>query len=341
MTGVGLIVLLMAAINHKESKTCKAVEVNINGVQRHFFVDEKDVISLLNGNGAEKMEGRPLSRFDLRKMETLLKRNLWISKAELFFDNNQVLQVSIEEREPVARVFAANGNSFYVDSSGERLPLSEKLSARVPVFTNFPSDRNRLSAADSLLLDQIRRIGGFIGQDSFWMAQVAQVDITPQRNFEIIPVIGRHIVEFGTGEDYEKKFNRLFRFYRQVLSRKGFNAYERIKVQYDRQVVGVKIGQAYSMDTGKARQLLQQMMKNGGGATAVADSVVRDSAGKTPSKPVATPPASKNPKPPATGPKVPRPQPSNIQPKQPQIRRPANQPPNRQPRAVMRRRENK
>lgn len=341
MTGVGLVVLLMAAINHKESKTCKAVEVSINGVQRHFFVDEKDVINLLNGNGSEKMEGRPLSQFDLRRMETLLKRNLWINKAELFFDNKQVLQVRIEEREPVARVFAANGNSFYVDSAGERLPLSEKLSARVPVFTNFPSDRTRLSAADSLLLDQIRHIGFFIGQDSFWMAQVAQVDITPQRNFEIIPVIGRHVVEFGNGEDYEKKFNRLFRFYRQVLSRKGFNAYERIKVQYDRQVVGVKIGQAYSMDTGKARQLLQQMLKNGGGATAVADSVVRDSVSRTPPKPLNAPPTNKNPKPPAPGQKAPKPKPSNIQPKQPQIQRPTNQPPNRQPRAVMKRKGQK
>jgi cell division protein FtsQ len=55
---------------------------------------------------------------------------------QLFFDNNEVLQVVIDEREPIARIFTVAGNSYYIDSSLERLPLSDKMSARLPVFTN-------------------------------------------------------------------------------------------------------------------------------------------------------------------------------------------------------------
>ncbi|MGM3198787.1 cell division protein FtsQ/DivIB, partial [Bacillus cereus group sp. BC241] len=85
-------------------------------------------------------------------METSLETNPWVRNAEMYIDNQQVLQVLIEERQPVARVFTIQGGSFYVDSSGMRLPLSEKLSARVPMFTGFPSDNVKLSKPDSVLL---------------------------------------------------------------------------------------------------------------------------------------------------------------------------------------------
>ncbi|MFX8645035.1 hypothetical protein ABTM18_20020, partial [Acinetobacter baumannii] len=70
-------------------------------------------------------------------------------------DNTRVLNVKITEREPVARVFTAGGESFYVDSNALRLPLSDKLSARVPVFTNFPSNKQQLANADSIILKEI------------------------------------------------------------------------------------------------------------------------------------------------------------------------------------------
>ena len=88
----------------------------------------------------------------------------------------------IEEREPIARVFTLQGSSFYIDSSCMRLPLSDKLSARVPMFTSFPSDKKILSRPDSLVLNDVKQIAQYIQQDSFLMAQVAQIDITPQRH---------------------------------------------------------------------------------------------------------------------------------------------------------------
>jgi cell division protein FtsQ len=90
----------------------------------------------------------------------------------------------------------------------------------------------------------------YILSNPFWMAQVAQLDITPTREFEIVPTVGNHIVEFGHGEDYESKFARLFTFYRKVLAGSGMDKYARIKVQYDQQVIGVRKNPA-SMKTGK------------------------------------------------------------------------------------------
>jgi cell division protein FtsQ len=72
------------------------------------------------------------------------------------------------------------------------------------------------------------------------MAQISQVDITPDDTFEMIPVVGNHVIDFGDGTDYDKKFRRLLLFYQQVLSKTGMDVYERLNVQYARQVIGVK-----------------------------------------------------------------------------------------------------
>lgn len=240
LIGAGTVVLLGAAIQKKDKKVCTNVEIEITGTEKEMFIDENDVMSLLNSNG--NIVGKEIGKVDLRSLESALERNQWIKNAEMFFDNNQLLKVKIEEREPVARVFTASGNSFYVDSMAMRLPLSDKLSARVPVFTSFPSDKDTLASSDSAMLLSVVKLGKYVMADSFRMALVSQLDILPNANFEMIPAIGDQIIELGDANDLEKKFNRLNTFYKQAWLQNGMNSYEKLFVQYDNQVVAVKKG---------------------------------------------------------------------------------------------------
>ena len=157
----------------------------------------------------------------------------------LLAKGNNDTHVTVTEKEPVARIFTTGNNSFYIDSAGRKMPLSDKMSARVPVFTGFP-DKKVLSAKDSVLLNDVRTTANFIASDSFWTAQVAQIDITDQNTFEMTPVVGNHTVKLGNGDDIGKKFNRLMIFYKQVLSKTGFDKYKMIDVQYKGQVVASK-----------------------------------------------------------------------------------------------------
>ena len=240
LAAAGILVLLIAAVKSRQQKDCAGYDIEISGPSDEFFIDQKDVEALLTNNGKFSIKGREIQQFDLRKMEANLKNNVWISAAELFFDNDQVLQVRVKERQPIARIFTVGGNSFYIDSAAVRLPLSDKLSARLPVFTGFPSEGVKLNRADSLLMRQIGAMSGYILRDSFSMALIAQVDIRENREMEIIPTIGKQVIEWGEATDYEKKFRRLKLFYTKVLSQTGLDYYERVKVQYNNQVVGVK-----------------------------------------------------------------------------------------------------
>lgn len=255
----GLLVLLVAAIGKKNREHCSDLAITIRGVQNNFFLDQKDVLSIISTATGGKIKGQTISTINLRKLEQLLEKNTWIQDAELYFDNQDVLHVIVYEREPIARVFALDGKSFYLDSSAYVIPLSDKKTADVPVFTSFPTTRN-MSDKDSVLLKDIRNISQYIISHDFWMSQVEQVDITPARNFEMVPTIGNHVVKLGDGNDIAQKFHRLFVFYKDVMSKTGFEKYSIVDVQFAGQVIGSR-SQLAKVDSVQLRKNVEQLLR--------------------------------------------------------------------------------
>ena len=110
LAGVGTIILFGAAMEKKKNKRCTDVKIEIANADEQMFIDEKDVLDIINLNG--HIDQKIISAVNLRILETALEANPWVKNAEMFFDNNQVLHVDIEERKPIARIFCASGNSF-------------------------------------------------------------------------------------------------------------------------------------------------------------------------------------------------------------------------------------
>ncbi|MFY7899201.1 MAG: cell division protein FtsQ/DivIB [Chitinophagaceae bacterium] len=271
LIGVATIVLFGAALQLKNNKQCTGIKVEITGVEEHLFINEKDVLQIINERF--QVMNKKLSDVDLRAIEWELTQTPWVKQAQLYFDNQQVLQVKLIERQPIARIFTVQNTSFYVDSSGLRLPLSEKLSAKVPMFTNFPSNNNRLSKPDSLLLQQIVLLGKYIVTDTFFNAQIAQIDINNRGVFELIPTIGNHIIQFGAAEQIEQKFGRLFTFYKNAWLQNGIHTYEKLDLQFNNQIVATKRGTAKAIiDSVQANLALQNLMMGSDGSLTNADS---------------------------------------------------------------------
>ena len=255
-------VLLGAAASKKNTKLCKGIVVEIEGGNDQFFVDEKEIMQLLNANGS--LSERPTESINLLMLEKRLENDRWIRNAEMYIDNKQMVQVRVEENEPVARVFTRGGYQYYIDSSCNKLPLSDRLSARVPMITNFPSDRTRWSRLDSNLMASLKEMALYINKVPFWKAQVAQLNVNDNREIEMFPTIGNHVVLLGKPEASEEKFNRLFSFYKQVWAKVGLEKYETIDVRFMGQVVAAKKGAAaaaFAIDSAKARQAMDNMLQ--------------------------------------------------------------------------------
>lgn len=239
LAGAATCLLLVSAAQSREAERCKGVNIHISGVNGVAYVSKKQILKIITGNPAETLEGKYITDIDLSKAEEKLEQNLWIRNAELYFDNNHVLQVEVIEREPVARIFTQSGQSFYVDETAECLPLSTEQVARVPVFTSYPADMYSMRKADSVLLLQIRDLGRFILRHKFWMAQIEQIDVVEQ-GFEMIPKLGNHIIYFGDASALEHKFNRLQLFYYHILRHTGWNYYSKLDLSFDKLLVATR-----------------------------------------------------------------------------------------------------
>ncbi|MGX5820497.1 cell division protein FtsQ/DivIB [Chitinophaga lutea] len=235
----GVSVLLVAAVNDRGNSKCKGVQVALKGDDRNAFINIKDIKNIIQRDGRNPV-GLPIREISLSNLEKVVERDPWVRSAELYFDNNQVLNVDVRQRDPLARVFTFSGNSFYMDGEGERIPVSERFTARVPVFTGFPTDAVQLKKDDSLLYAQMGDLARYIAADTFWTAQIEQVVVTSDRKFELIPKFGDHVIVFGDGTDIDTKLTKLLIFYRKGLSKAGWNTYSRINIAYRDEVIGTR-----------------------------------------------------------------------------------------------------
>ncbi len=260
---VGCITLLAAAMRHKETKLCKGIEITIQGEKNNFFVDKNDVYTIIKNNGGDTVLKNTISSINLKKIEKEIENNDWIKNVELFFDNNNMLTVLVEERIPVARIFTTLGNTFYIDSICKVLPISNKFSARLPIFTNVPITENKLSSTDSAFLKDIKTVGIKIIADSFLMAMIEQIDVSANQTFELTPKIGTQTILFGKATDVDNKLLKIKLFYKNVIIKAGWNRYKTINLQYKNQVVASIRGVADVVaDSLKTLQLMQLIAEN-------------------------------------------------------------------------------
>lgn len=256
----GIATLVIAANGKTQSRTCKGVAVSINNDGEKIYVEKEDVLKAVEQTANGSVVGKRFGSMNLGALEKNLEHNPWIRDAELYVDTKDVLHISVWERLPFARVFTTAGASFYIDSSGHQLPLLTDYSIKLPVVTGFTVSK-KLSAKDRMTLQGIKDIVLAVSKDSFWNAQVGQIDITPQQKFELVPLIGSHIIKLGFAEDVEAKLNNLMVFYKQVLPKAGLAKYTVLDAQFDGQVVAVKKGLTSVVDSVQLQKNIEELMK--------------------------------------------------------------------------------
>jgi len=259
LIGLGILVLFVSAMHKRKHSFCAGSRVEISANNQNYFITEKDINEIINLGG--DIQQRSIQSIDLSSLETALEKDLWVKNAELYFENNDTLHVDIEQRQPIARLFAVTGSSVYIDKDALRLPIKSTASARVLTITSFPSDNQILAHTDSMTLNKVKDLANYIYADTFLNAQIAQVDITSSGEFELIPAVGNHIIKFGDIDNMKEKFVRLMTFYTQAWTQNGMNNYEVIDVRFNNQVVATRKGTIAkaTMDTTNARALLDTL----------------------------------------------------------------------------------
>jgi len=253
--------LLNAAWNKQGRATCLGYEIVRMDGDSFVFVKKLQVEQVIRLRAGGSIIGQRLDRFPLQRIEDSIRHFTGVSDAQLYFDNQSVLHVRLKEQVPIARVFARNGQSFYLDSNAQVLPLSDQVAIECPVFNGLHVSAK--GQPDSLQAKRIVALAQYIQLDSFWSAQVGQFDIDEKGMFELVPVAGNHRVQFGSAEDPAAQFHRLWVFYQQVLRPQGLDRYARIDVRYQGQVVASRTRSIVLPDSVRVRQQVNALIQAG------------------------------------------------------------------------------
>jgi cell division protein FtsQ len=234
---IGLSLLIAFSERKRDGAACKNVIVELDNLNENHFLDEADVMQLVEESG-QPIKGIGMDRIRLKEIESKLKYNKHILDADLFGDLKGNLIVHVELRRPIARVVQSDSPDAYIAEDGVVMPVSDKYTSRVVLISGNVkqllrgADLNR-SQEGKQLMEMIE----FINEDNFWKAQVAQLDIGSDGKIMIYPQVTGQRVEFGKPENIEVKFKKLMIFYKEILPTRGWTRYERVNLEYEGQVV--------------------------------------------------------------------------------------------------------
>jgi len=233
-----VVVLAGFADRNLQQNTCKDIVVTLENVRENHFIDEADVLNMVETIPGE-VRTRSFSEINFREIEERLKTHRNFREVQLFndFKGNMVVNVSL--RRPMARLVQEEGPDAYLSEEGLIMPVSDRYSTRVivlsgPVVGQLILDQD-LNATDygKLLLEMLN----YINEDSFLKKQVAEIELKEDGRVNLLPQIGSQTIEFGKPEQLEDKFLKLKVFYKTILPRQGWNKYERVNLEFEGQIV--------------------------------------------------------------------------------------------------------
>ncbi|TVQ88286.1 MAG: hypothetical protein EA393_09400 [Bacteroidetes bacterium] len=243
---VGIFILLGFAVESNKGIACRDFHVHVMG--SHYFIDNSDVIEKVFER-YKNLEGQPLRNVSLRNIEELVSNMYYVEESQVYRTIDGSIRVNAIQREPIARIINAHNESFYLDSNGRLMKVSNQYTARVIIVTGHISARyspntdiksfkssKELTSSQKRLYD-LNKLIHFIVNNSFWNAWIDQIYVTRNGDFELIPKNGSHVIEFGKAEDIEEKFNKLLVFYQNGLTHVGWNSYRRINLKFKNQIV--------------------------------------------------------------------------------------------------------
>ena len=215
------------SIRNSQRKLKKSEVVFVGG--NVGFVEQKTVNKLLIENNND-VRTIAKSELNLNKLENSINKHPMVEKSEVFVSVDGVLKAVVKQKTPIARVFDDFG-SFYIDYEGNKMPLSDINTARVPIILGEITDKNKKKLSEILKM---------IYDDEFLKKNIIGVQVLTgddlmmtNRNFD-------YQIEFGKMINEKKKFKNYKAFFQKAILDSTLYKYKRINLRFTQQVVCTK-----------------------------------------------------------------------------------------------------
>lgn len=211
-----------------EIKKCTGVEITIVDSLQMCFIQASDVRDILNKKKI-KIEGEPIDSINNSVITEALAESPYVDTATCFHTNTGKLCIEVVTKQPVLHVMAENGQEYYLDRHGCAMPIGG-----FNVNLNIATGR----ISKDFATKQLTAMACYIQDDPFWQPLVQQLHVVSERKIEMYTRLGEHTVILGEPKDIEEKLTKLRTFYKEGLSKAGWDTYSTIDIRYKGIVVG-------------------------------------------------------------------------------------------------------
>ncbi|MCR9172119.1 MAG: hypothetical protein NXI10_06490 [bacterium] len=245
---VVVVLLFMTQAAQDDIPTSKPeIEVHVKG-EAHFITEE-EILGDLDFHKLWK-KGMRSGDLPIGKVEAYLKGISQVKDARVYRKLGGEWKIEVTTRNPIARIFNKQGQTYYLDDDGVKMEISDLHAARIVVVTGDISDRlegenvSEIINNDSLKsirkLDDIYRISKYVCNDPLFHSLIGQIHLEKNGDFVLVPLVGDQKVVFGsalTEKEVAEKFKKLRIFYKEAMPYEGWNTYKEISLKYEDQIV--------------------------------------------------------------------------------------------------------
>ncbi len=242
-----LLLVIFLSLKKFHNTRCHSVDITIKDSAEVKFIDQNDVTDIIS-RAIPYIKGYLLDSVDIACLHDSLKANPYIRKSSIYKTVQGVLKIDIQQRKPMLMVLGNNQN-YYIDEDGCVFSTTKKYHSKTIVANGsirdtfdfkkspiYKLDTKNKTAKTSTSVD-LFKLTQLIQADDFWCDQIEQIYVTPQGEYELVPMVGSHIIALGTIDNYDYKMYVLKQFYFKALSKLGWNTYKLISVKYNGQIV--------------------------------------------------------------------------------------------------------
>ena len=194
-----------------------------------LFLKSETVNKLLIENKRDASSIRK-DEVDLNKIEKTLNAQDMIEKSDVFVSIDGVLKAIVKQKTPIARVYDG-GRSFYVDYEGDKMPLSDNFTARVPIVSGTINEKNNKDLA---------ALFRTIYDDAFLKKNIIAIQIMPNGSLKLFNRNYNYFIDFGRTMNVDEKFRNYKAFFQKAVLDSSLYKYNKIDLRFTEQVVCTK-----------------------------------------------------------------------------------------------------
>ena len=242
---IALIGLMGFIYLERENQMLNEITVRVCRDGDKGFLIEKDLYALIEKT--DSIRTKTFKQIDVNTLEQIISKNPYVEKTDVFVNINNNLIVNVKEKIAVLRIFNQHAAGYYIDKNANLLPLSNQYTPRVLIangYIDIPQIKEYKNIYDSVysksVLIELFILTNLINQNNFLQALICQIYVNSKGEFDLIPQLGKQIIQLGSIDNAEEKLNKLEIFYKKSMMKAGWEKYETINLKYKDQVVCTK-----------------------------------------------------------------------------------------------------